>query len=146
MKLLKSLFSLSLLVFVFIGSTGFHVYRSVCVYTGKTSFVFNLKDEHCKHGEQKIQHACCSQKAHRSAHIEKKCCNNQQIDSRVYLPYSLQKSSFAIAPLLAISLIPIDSFRACLKEKKNQFARFSFQTKPPLKAKQILFQISCLRL
>jgi len=68
MQLIRSMFILSIVLLLLLGSAGIDVFKHICKEDGITVTLFVEAEHHCK---EEVQSSCCS------GHDEKDCCDDE---------------------------------------------------------------------
>ena len=68
MQLIRSMFILSTVLLLLLGSAGIDVFKHICKEDGITVTLFVEAEHHCK---EEVQSSCCS------GHDEKDCCDDE---------------------------------------------------------------------
>lgn len=148
MSYFKRIISLLLVDFFLLGNSGIHIYRSFCNLTGESSLEIFANQESCDHhkeiAKQEVHQSCCHKNAQKDVK-KTKCCDEEQIDLKVNLPYAVQKSNFLFQTPLALISKKADFVPTSIA----QLSRSNHHLKcypPPLSGKERLFMIASLRI
>ena len=148
MSYFKRIISLFLVAFFLLGNSGVHIYRSFCNLTGESSLEIFANQESCDHhkeiAKQEVHHSCCSKDAQKDVK-KTKCCDEEQINFRIHLPYAVQKSNFLFQSPFALISKKIEFVPTSIAQVSNSSRLLKFYP-PPSSGKERLFMIASLRI
>lgn len=132
MKFLKKITVLFLASFILLGSSGFHIYKSICHINGSTFFSLTSNDMHCFEDSQdkhQTKHTCCESSSQNT--ITSQCCDEKLvIDVRLYLPTFLQNASIDVPQIAFISPVFFNFSKYTFTNQKENNTSLAYLPSP----------------